>query len=80
MDTTQRMILTTIYKVGQNETKSVLVPMLDRYLITVEKERELIGAKLIAVIRELIAAGLLAQGEGLRVNLTQAGRQALLQQ
>lgn len=78
MNAPQRMVLTIINKMGQNEAKSVLVPMLDRHLIVVEKERELIGARLIAVIRELIADGLLAQGEGLRVNLTQAGRQALL--
>lgn len=77
MNATQKTVLTAIDKIGQNATKSVLVPMLDRHLVVVEKERELIGAKLIVVIKELIADGLLAQGEGLRVNLTQAGKQAL---
>ena len=75
MEAIQNKVLALINKMGQGETKTVLVPMLDRHLVVVEKEREVIGSKLIAVIRELIAAGLLAQGEGLRVSLTEAGKQ-----
>lgn len=74
MEAIQNKVLALINKMGQGETKTVLVPMLDRHLVVVEKEREVIGSKLIAVIRELIAAGLLAQGEGLRVSLTEAGK------
>lgn len=74
MEAMQNKILALINQMGQGETKTVLVPMLDRHLVVVEKEREVIGSKLIAVIRELIADGLLAQGEGLRVSLTEAGK------
>ena len=77
MEAIQSKVLALINKMGQGETKTVLLPMLDRHLVVVEKEREFIGGKLIAVIRQLIADGLLAEGEGLRISLTESGKQVM---
>lgn len=73
----QKKVLSVVHKMGQGPTPTVVLPMLDRHLVVIEKERDIIGGKLIAVVRELLADGLLAQGDGMRLRLTDAGRNAL---
>lgn len=72
-----RKVLAIVAQRGQGPENMLLLPMLDRHMVVVEKEKEFIGGKLIVLVRELLAAGLLIQGEGMRIGLTAKGKQLL---
>jgi hypothetical protein len=77
MNTIKRKVLAVVAQRGQGSENMLLLPMLDRHMVVVEKEKEFIGGKLIVVVRELLAEGFLIQGEGMRIGLTSQGKQLL---
>lgn len=73
----KQRVLTLLNQYGQGPDKMLLLPMLDRRLVMVEREKEYIGGRLVMLIREMIDEGLVLQGQGLHIGLTAQGQQAL---
>lgn len=78
MEPIKHRVLAILQQYGQGPDKTLLYPMLDRHLIMVEKEKEYIGGRLINIIGEMIAEGFISEAAGMRIGLTNQGKQALL--
>ena len=72
MENIKTIVLSYLRK-RTNEGQATSVPALDRYLVYVKKEELYIGGELIAVIKEMIEEGLIINGIGSTIELTEKG-------